>query len=148
MIVVGVDPDSEAHGVAVYADGELTALASMTLMDIQAWIKSRDEDDHPVMFSIENVLAQSFVYARNSQQTKSAQAKVGVGIGRCQQAQQELMRMLDHYQVPYVLHKPSGMNWAKDRARFERTTGWHGKSNEDTRSGAYWGWLAVQGMMK
>lgn len=146
MIVVGIDPDSSAHGVAVYADGELSALSSMTLMQIHdALVQGVTQG---VLFSIENVLAQSFVYARNNQQSKAAQAKVGVGIGRCQQAQQELMRMLDHYGTPYVLHKPSGMNWAKDRARFERTTGWSGRSNEDQRSAAYWGWLAVRGMLK
>lgn len=146
MIVVGIDPDSSAHGVAVYADGELSALSSMTLMQIHdALVQGVTQG---VLFSIENVLAQSFVYARNNQQSKAAQSKVGVGIGRCQQAQQELMRMLDHYGTPYVLHKPSGMSWAKDRARFERTTGWSGRSNEDQRSAAYWGWLTVRGMLK
>ena len=33
-IVIGIDPDSKAHGVAVYADGELVDLRNMTLIEL------------------------------------------------------------------------------------------------------------------
>lgn len=145
MIVVGVDPDSVRHGLAIFSDGHLVALESRNLVEIRKWLDGCDKE---IMFSIENVLANNFVYSRNVQASKASTAKVAIGIGRCQQAQEELMRELDDRQIPYVLHKPSGMNWAKDKARFERTTGWHGKSNEDTRSAAYFGWLEVKGGMK
>lgn len=147
MIVVGVDPDSTAHGVAIYRDGQLAELRNMALMDINAWIEEvAAAREYELLFSIENVLANNFVYARNNQGSKAAQAKVGIGIGRCQQSQMELMRLLDHWEVSYVLHKPCRGNWAKDKERFERFTGWKGRSNEDCRSAAYFGFLGLRGM--
>ena len=140
-IVIGIDPDSERHGVAVYINGELAELSVLSLMDIFDRFRGAS---FPVVFSIENVMAQSFVYTRNNQQSKAAQAKVGVSIGRCQQAQVELMRMLDYIEAPYILHKPSRRNWADDKLAFEKATGWKGKSNADTRSAAYFGWLLLE----
>ncbi len=97
-----------------------------------------------VLFSIEDVCANNFVYARNSKGNKSVTSKIAMGIGRCQQAQTELMRWLDYYNIEYVLHKPQKGNWAKNKAQFEKVTGWKGKSNVDTRSAAYFGWLALK----
>lgn len=145
MIVVGVDPDSDKHGVATYRDGKLFALERMGLIEIRLWM---DEQSGPMIFSIENVLANNFVYRRNDQKNKALQAKVGISIGRCQQAQQELMRELDHRGVGYQLVAPTAGNWAKNKALFEANTGWAGKSNEDTRSAAYFGWLAVKTMAR
>ena len=53
------------------------------------------------------------------------------------------MQWLDSLGVPYKLHKPQKGNWAKDKARFEKVTGWKGRSNEDTRSAAYFGFLEI-----
>lgn len=144
QIVVGIDPDSERHGMAVYVDGKLTVCATATTAEIvtqhlPAWLESG-----PVMFSIENVMQNQFVYARNQHGNKSAQSKIAMHVGRCQQAQVELMRWLDHYEIPYVLHKPQRGNWAKNKAQFEKLTGWSGRSNEDSRAAAYFGFLAVR----
>lgn len=86
-------------------------------------------------------MANQFVYSRNQKASKAAQSKVAMHIGRCQQVQIEIMQWLDALGVPYKLHKPQKGNWAKDKAMFERVTGWKGRSNEDTRSAAYFGFL-------
>jgi len=39
-----------------------------------------------------------------------------------------------------VRHRVSKM-WKKDKKQFELVTKWTGRSNEDTRSAAYFGWL-------
>ncbi len=141
-ICVGVDPDSEAHGIAIYKDGELIALHEWSAVAIVKYL----EEIHgscEILFSIENVLANNFVYARNTKATKSAEVKVGLCIGRCQQAQTELMRWLDEWKVAYVLHKPQKGNWSDNRAQFEKVTGWTKQSNADTRAAAYFGYLAL-----
>ena len=138
MIVWGVDPDSGRHGVAMYEDGKLVELANLTLMDIILHLGGLD-----CLFSIENVLQNKFVYARN-EHNKKAQSNIAMKIGRCQQAQIELMRALDYYNIPYVLHAPQKGNWAKNKALFEKVTGWNKRSNEDTRSAAYFGWLVLK----
>ena len=52
-IVVGVDPDSKAHGVAVYRSGVLSELTSMDLMDVMAFISSEESGRTSIVFSIE-----------------------------------------------------------------------------------------------
>lgn len=140
QIVIGVDPDAEKHGVATYVGGALTALKMLSCVGLV------DEINHlgdMALVSIEDVMSNQFVYGRNRQGNKSAQNKIAMHIGRCQQAQVELMRWLDWYEIPYVLHKPQRGNWAKDKSQFERVTGWTGQSNEDTRAAAFFGFLAL-----
>lgn len=137
MYIIGVDPDAERHGVAVFHNGELVSLHMMQSIELADMARRSS-----AIVSIENVMANKFVYGRNTQSSKAAQSKISMQIGRCQQSQIELQRMLDHLSVPYQLVKPGG-NWAKDKARFEAATGWTKKSNEDTRSAAYFGWLLV-----
>lgn len=140
--VIGIDPDADKFGVARYEDGRLTMLSNMQMPEFVQFIC----DAHTFsdcMVSIENVMANQFVYARNNQASKAAQSKVAMHIGRCQQAQVELQRWLDHYGIPYVLHKPQSGNWADKRELFERITGWKGQSNADNRAAAYFGYLAL-----
>ena len=139
MIVFGIDPDSQKHGVAIYKDGVLTSLMLLELFDLIDMIES--DFSKEIFFSIEDVCANNFVYARNEKANKYAHAKVSLSIGRCQQSQTELMRVLTHLGYKYVLHKPQKGNWAKNKAQFEKITGWKKQSNEDTRSAAYFGFL-------
>lgn len=139
MLIVGIDPDSDKHGVAVYDDAKLVSLSLRSSIEIvESWAGA------DAKFSIEDVMANQFVYTRNQKASKSAQSKVAMHIGRVQQAQVELMRLLDRYGMPYELHKPQRGNWAKDKAMFERVTGWTERSNEDTRSAAFFGFLALK----
>lgn len=142
-IVLGVDPDSSEHGVALYINGKLESLQRLSLPQLINKIISCKDSGDDIIVSVENVLANNFVYARNNQATKAAQAKVGLSIGRCQQSQSELMRWLDYIGIPYVLHKPTKSNWHDNKALFEKVTGWTKQSNDDTRSAAYMGWLAL-----
>lgn len=143
MWTIGIDPDSERFGIAAYLDGKLQVCATATIVEIftdhlPAWLRFAE-----VKFSIENVMANQFVYARNRKGSTANQSKIAMHIGRCQQAQVELMRWLDHYGIPYVLHRPQKGNWSDNKAMFEKVTGWTGRSNPDTRSAAYFGYLAL-----
>lgn len=140
QIVIGVDPDADRHGVATYVDGNLTELKMLNCVELM------DEISHlgdMALVSIEDVMANKFVYSRNRGGSKSVQSKIAMQIGQCQQAQKELMQWLEWYEIPYVLHKPQKGNWAKDRAQFEKVTGWMGRSNGDTRAAAFFGYLAL-----
>ena len=144
-IVVGIDPDAEKHGVAVYVGGVLTELLMLYAIEIvRKFDAINPMGSADIVFHIEDVMVNQFVYSRNSQQNKAAQSKVAMHIGRCQQAQVELMRLLDAYELTYKLHKPQKGNWAKNKELFERITGWTKQSNEDTRAAAYFGYLGVK----
>jgi hypothetical protein len=146
-IVVGIDPDSNSHGMAVFQGGQLCELINANLVTVAEWL-DKQPDLAAVLFSIEDVKAQSFVYTRNAHANKQAHANIALRVGRCQQAQIELERVLDSRGVAFELHKPSGSNWYKNTDRFKRTTGWAGRSNDETRSAAFFGWLAVQGQSR
>lgn len=139
MLIVGIDPDAESHGVAVYESGKLVELSKLQLVPIIEKFSGVE-----VLFSIENVLANKFVYRRNQHNNAVVQSNIAMKVGRVQQAQAELMRLLDHLKKPYVLYEPQKGNWAKDRAGFELATGWAKNSNEDTRAAAYFGYLALR----
>lgn len=147
-IVIGIDPDSDKHGVAIYEGRELTQLLSWDLMDVIAYLDSHlafcKFNPDELEFHIEDVCANNFVYARNNKGSKAATSKIAMAIGRCQQSQVELMRLLDKGKIKYVLHKPQKGNWAKNKKQFELVTGWTGRSNEDTRSAAYFGYLGLK----
>ena len=136
--IIGVDPDSEKHGAAIFMAGNLVNLKMMPRGELVEFAKK-----HDAMLHIENVMANQFVYSRNVKSNKAAQSKVAMHIGRCQQALIELQRDLDAAGVIYVLHAPQAGNWADNKVLFERVTGWTGKSNSDTRSAAYFGMLGL-----
>lgn len=137
--IIGIDPDAKASGVAVYIGDSLVSLQNLTTVGIVEMVRCHRR----ALVSIEDVMANQFVYSRNQQASKAAQCKVAMHIGRCQQVQVEIMQWLDAMDIPYVLHKPQAGNWAKRKAVFEKATGWKGRSNEDTRSAAYFGFLEV-----
>tara|TARA_R110002096_G_C14097816_1_gene678440 strand:- start:82 stop:525 length:444 start_codon:yes stop_codon:yes gene_type:complete len=143
-ITIGVDPDSKAHGIAVYVEGELVDLMSMPLMKIITHFDWQAWDD--VTVHIEDVCANNAVFMPPSRsKSKIAEAKArGRTLGKCQQAQIELERFFEYAGVKVVKHKISSA-WKKDKAQFEKVTGWCGRSNEDTRSAAWFGYLGLRG---
>lgn len=141
--VIGIDPDSERHGFAVYENGKLIACATATTVEIVDVHLPRMMG-FSMRFAIEDVMSNQFVYARNTRSNKSVQSKIAMHVGRCQQAQVELMRWLETLNIEYSLIKPQAGNWAKNKAQFERITGWSGRSNEDSRSAAFFGYMALK----
>lgn len=148
-MTIGFDPDSVAHGMAVYRDGVLVELRSMTLMEVHVYLYQLSDEERDVLeIGIENVLASNFVYTRNAKSNKAAHAKVALSVGRCQQAQYDLMQVLEYHGLNYCLINPGGNNWADDPALFQRITGWIGRSNHDTRSAAFFGYLVLPNDMR
>ena len=140
--VIGIDPDSDRHGFAVYENGKLITCATATTVEIVD-VQLPMLIGHKMRFGIEDVMSNQFVYARNQHGNKTVQSKVAMHIGRCQQSQVELIRWLELLNIEYKLFKPQAGNWANNKAQFERITGWTGRSNADTRSAAFFGFLAL-----
>jgi hypothetical protein len=145
QVTIGIDPDSDRHGVAIYVDGKLIALESWTLMDIYLYTERQlCRDD--VEFHIENVCANNATFHKGGVKNKRAGLTVTRSIGKCQQAQIELERALSLLDVKVVRHTIS-KNWKSadsGKKALKKYTGWDGRSNEDTRSSAYFGWLGCK----
>lgn len=137
-IVIGVDPDSNKHGIAIYNDGKLIALEQKSLIQIISELQ--DGKLCNALWVVENVAGNNFIYARNNKSGAVGQ-NIAQKVGMVKQAQKELTRALEHFGVKFELVKPARGNWAKKKDVFERLTGWAGRSNEDTRAAAFFGYM-------
>jgi len=142
--VIGIDPGStKGHGVAVYEDGELVNIEMSELMPLYALLTTLKQSGS-VIVHIEDVMAQKAVW-HGRKQSKAAYGKTSQNVALCKWSQVEVERMCEYIDVQVVKHKVSKC-WktGNGKAQFEKVTGWKGRSNEDTRSAAYFGWLGVQ----
>lgn len=144
MIIVGIDPDGNKHGVAIYVNRVLERLQMWDTIEIVTWLQSQEMRGKKIKFSIENVVKQKFSYGRNTGHGARVDRNIAMKVGKCQQAQTELMRWLDHLKIEYELHAPQRGNWAKNKEQFELCTKWKERSNPDTRSAAFFGFLATR----
>lgn len=144
MIIIGIDPDSKSHGVAVYRDGKLDLLCSRQLFGLFDMINTL-KGEGMVQIHIEDVCAINATFSKQFVKNRRAETTVSRSVGMCQQAQTEIERMAEYLGVPVVKH-PISSKW-KDAAtgnQIMAKLGWPGKSNEDTRSAAYFGYLGVK----
>ena len=123
--VIGIDPDAEAHGVAIYKNRKLIDLNQWNLPEIITFLMQSHIKGN-CFFSIEDAKAKKCVYRQHSSSKARAQGEIGRRLGMCQQAQIELERVLKSFGVPMALHKPQAGNWAdtKLKGQFEKVTGW------------------------
>jgi len=141
-IIIGIDPDSKAHGAAVYIDGELDTLESIDLFLISHKLKILGYSKKDICVHIENVCGMNAVFRQRQSKNAAISMKMSNSVGKCQQAQIEVERICEHLGVKVIRRKISKM-WKKDKKQFQLVTGWKGRSNEDTRSAAYFGWLGI-----
>jgi hypothetical protein len=141
-IVIGVDPDSKAHGVAVYIDGRLSRLECLTLYWLVDALEFYSHSENEIEVHIEDVCAMNAVFRQRQGSNQSINMKMSNSVGKCQQSQIELERFIHHKGIKVTKHKISKM-WKKDKKQFEKVTGWTCGSNEDTRSAAYFGFLGL-----
>lgn len=152
MIIIGIDPDSSKHGVAMYEDEKLIALEGLSLMGVMGLLnglydKYGDLKD-VLEVHIEDVCANNAIFIKR-QAFKSQKEYEGAlkararKVGMVQHSQIELERMFIRFGIIAEKHKISS-NWKDAKSgkkQFEMVTGWTKRSNEDTRSAAYFGFL-------
>lgn len=137
--VFGIDPDSAGFPLAVYEDGKLVDLRVVGIVDFVRMFMNPEL--RPDLMVIEDVNANSGLYARNDVGSRQASQKIAQRVGMCKQMQNVAQMISDEFGVPQIAVRPTKANWADDKARFEQATGWDGRSNKDVRSAAYFGFL-------
>lgn len=149
MIIIGCDPDSKASGIARYSNGSLIACESMSLFQIYKMFESihfaHQPDLRDIELHIEDVKGNrcsSFNWKPSD--NRNVRAKKSENVGQCKQVQIEIERIAEHFGIKVVRHKVSSA-WKSQagKAQFERFTGWTGRSNEDSRSAAWFGYQGV-----
>lgn len=143
--VIGIDPGStKGHGVAIYEDGKLVNIEMSELMPLYSLLSTLKQSGS-VIVHIEDVMAQKAVW-HGKKQSKEAYGKTSQNVALCKWSQVEVERMCAYIDVKVVKHRVSKCWKATDsgQAQFKKVTGWIGRSNEDKRSAAYFGWLGTQ----
>lgn len=143
-LIIGCDPDSEKSGFAFYIDGNLECLECLSLIGFYIEIESLAEQFNDIELHIENVKGKKAVWHNR----KGSQASYGMTcqrVGQCKQVQTEIERIAEFFNIKIVKHAVSSA-WkdAAGKTEFEKVTGWTGRSNEDQRSSAYFGFLGCK----
>ena len=139
--VIGIDPDVKKSGLACYKNGELIDLDNQTLIQFFNYSYHLEDNDNKIVFVIEDGNLISSLYTRNKFGNDSVQHKVSERIGANKQRATDLIAIAEHFNIKVVRMKPQKGNWADNKKMFEKVTGWKEKSNPETRSAAYFGWL-------
>ena len=142
-VIMGIDPDSNRYGIAIYREGQLTELHNMNIIElydhITTMMKFNDIEIH-----LEDVKRAKAVWHAQGM-NKSVAAMAAQKVGMCKQSQNCIEQLAEKLKIPVVLHRVSSQ-WKKgnDKKMFERITGWQGRSNEETRSAAWFGYQGVR----
>ena len=151
MIIIGCDPDSKKSGMAEYMPNPsgigsmLVSLKSRSISHIFILFSYMHRNNIEAELHIEDLNAiSSNAFSVRSKDPLPVKLKKAGNVGQCKQVQIEIERIAEHFNIKIVRHSVS-KQW-KDKygkSEFERVTGWIGRSNEDTRSAAYFGMLGV-----
>jgi hypothetical protein len=144
-IIIGIDPDSSKHGVAIYEDGVLVRLENWQLLDLYIYLNHVDRINNTEIH-IENVCGNNATFSKSFVKNKRAESAVSRSLGKCQQSQIELERVFERLGIKVIRHKISKQWKASETGKriLKDRLGWSKSSNEDTRSAAYFGYLGVK----
>ena len=142
--VVGCDPDSSRHGVAIFENEKLIELHSLNTPKLTMLLKNLKQFGE-IIVSIEDNDSVSAVYEGRFKNTDSqaVKAKKSQHVGMVKQAQREVERWCEELGIAVVKQKPSSAWKDTNDKQFKLVTGWKGRSNEDTRSASYMGFLGL-----
>ncbi len=142
--VLGIDPDSKAHGVAVYENGNLIELHTLSTPRLSMLLENMKQFGD-VVVSIEDNDSISAVYSGRfkSKDSEAVKAKKAQHVGMVKQAQREVERWCELLDIKVIKQKPSSAWKDTHDKQFKLVTKWEGRSNEDTRSAAYMGYLGL-----
>ena len=144
-LIIGCDPDVDGKGFAIYEDGFLIRLEAFSLIELYEFTEDLTIEYYTehIELHIEDLCAnKSSAFSHHRADSPAVKYKKSESVGRCKQMQLEVEKIAEHFDIKIVRHKVS-KKW-KDvagRKEFERLTGWTGRSNPDTRSAAYMGYL-------
>jgi len=148
-LVLGIDPDSDKHGIAVYRNGALSELLNLNTIQLYKHITEHEKvalKRGEIEIHMENPKGNnSSAFSHRPSDPQGVKFKKSEGVGRVKQAQHSIEQMAEELGIEVKLYRNSSA-WKKgsDKKLFERATGWTGRSNEETRSAAYFGKLGCK----
>lgn len=152
-VIYGIDPDSKRHGIAVYRNGVLCELLNMNTIELYIHITSSEKvalQSGELEIHMENPCGVSAsTFSHNRKDPLPVKFKKSEGVGRVKQAQVSIEQTAEALNIPVTKYRNSS-RWKKgnDAKLFNKITGWTGRSNEETRSAAHFGYLGVSNVQQ
>lgn len=138
MIIVAIDPDLKASGVAVVSGTTIGQLKNVRFCEMLEFLAQFDKER--VLVKLEDVAANKGLFAAQSNKNKAVSIRVATNVGQVMAVSRLMHEMLEHagYTVKMVrpIRGPMKMQAKTDAAYFNKITGWTGKSNADQRDAA------------
>ena len=144
MIIIGIDPDIEASGMAIIKDGKIEAMLKIPFPELIEKIVSAHKQGK-IVVKLEDVEANKPMFVRNLAGAKQAM-KVAQNVGMCKGVARMIKESLEYHGVTVQMIKPLKGNVKKakkDASYFNQITGWEKRSNEDCRDAALIGIFGV-----
>ena len=134
-IVLGIDPGANT-GVALYVDGQLTSLKTVTPVELARTI----EGHRPSRVVFEDSRLQSFAWNARLQCRLGPALKTARNLGQVDAWCSLICAICEEMQIPAHGISPRRKGAKLDAEQFAQATGWTGKSNEHSRDAAMVAW--------
>lgn len=151
-IVIAIDPDIEASGLALVVNGKIMLMNKYKISQLIDEVLSLSNVGGGVIVKMENTEANKPIFWRDIKGTPEQKRKINLTIaqkvGMVKGVTRMIKEMLESKGVPVHMIKPlkgSVKKAKKDAAFFNQITGWEGRSNEDGRDAAL---IALYGVIK
>lgn len=132
-ILVGLDPGQNT-GLAIFKDGKLDGLATISPIEILGWLTDLKPDR--VIFEDSRLTSHLFTSNRNVAVAKSMARKVGQVDMVCSM----IVEACERLGIPAHGISPKDKGAKLNAAQFKAVTGWDGPSNQHTRDSCMVAW--------
>ena len=135
-MIIGIDPDLEASGVAMVRNGELVDMETLDFFSLMEFINHFKDE---ALFAVENVELSKALYAKHNGKNQRVRERIGQNVGQVKAIARLIEQYLVRIDAPYVMVAPLNGRFKKakeDREYFNRLTGWRRSSNADKRDAA------------
>jgi len=142
-MIVGIDPDSVASGVAQVCGGVITELQCLEFYDLISFLTTNKEIISLVVVEAGWLNKSNFHLFRGGKNGKKQvvgikeAAEIGKDVGRNHQTGILIVQMCERIGIPCRIKKPLLNNvWKNNGKLFNKLTGWDGQSNPEKRDAA------------
>lgn len=136
-LVIGIDPDAQKSGIAIYKDGVLVELHLWSFSQLVAHMMVNAGASY-ITYVLEDVEAIGTTWIRKKT-TSAVMRKIAQNVGQVKQTARLIQEMGAYYGADIKMIKPLKRlaKTTKGRvAEFKRATEWAGRSNDDNRDAA------------
>jgi hypothetical protein len=131
--LIGIDPDVQKSGVAIWEGKKLVSLHSLPLADLVRFLQSNPSD----MIIIEAGWMNGGNWHIAPGMPAKKVAAMGADVGANHQICKDIGQICAALNLPYKFKQPSKNNlWKTNAKLFQQITRWTGQSNPETRDAA------------